>query len=264
MRRATDDVEASVRDRLFLLNFPATNNSETAYKMVREELRRLGSFLVRLGGSTPSMPALKSVMRQYENSRTELSAAATWLQGVDFAKAACGYFNNGMVNLPPGTDKAPPLAGTKRLAVVGGPFGSGDWELLNFVEALGARVVLNATDAGERGINPGPTHQCVDLVESLARATLDRCVDVFQRPNRRLYNWLGPRLEHRGVHGILLWCYIGCDLWRAEAASLREAFSLPVLSIEIEAGGGASPRNLGRIEAFIESIDVHTQASHVL
>ena len=34
------------------------------------------------------------------------------------------------------------------------------------------------------------------------------------------------------MRGIVLWHFTGCDLWRAEAQTLREAFGLPVLLLE--------------------------------
>jgi hypothetical protein len=45
---------------------------------------------------------------------------------------------------------------------------------------------------------------------------------------------------------------VGCDLWRAESESLREAFGLPVLLLSAEE---ASPsRSISRLEAFLESL----------
>jgi hypothetical protein len=61
-------------------------------------------------------------------------------------------------------------------------------------------------------------------------------------------------LAERRVRGIVLWVHVGCDLWRAEATSLREAFGLPVLVLdahEVRAGG---LRDTNRLAAFIESL----------
>jgi hypothetical protein len=61
-------------------------------------------------------------------------------------------------------------------------------------------------------------------------------------------------LAERRVRGIVLWVHVGCDLWRAEAASLRETFGLPLLvldSLDARAGG---LRDLNRLAAFIESL----------
>jgi hypothetical protein len=60
------------------------------------------------------------------------------------------------------------------------------------------------------------------------------------------------RLTARQVRGIVLWHYVGCDLWRAEAQPMREAFGLPVLLLD--ADEAAPNRNTGRLEAFLESL----------
>jgi hypothetical protein len=83
---------------------------------------------------------------------------------------------------------------------------------------------------------------------------LANCVDVFQRPNTRLYDWLRQRLEARGARGLVLWAHVGCDLWRAEAQSLREAFGLPLLVLDAGDAAGAWPRITSRIEAFLEAL----------
>ncbi len=128
--------------------------------------------------------------------------------------------------------------------------------LLGAIERAGGRVVLNATEAGERSLwSTPPLDQAQSDVGALAlltRSYLANCVDVFQRPNTRLYDWLRPRLSARQVRGIVLWHYIACDLWRAEAQPMREAFGLPVLLLD--ADEAAPNRSAGRLEAFLESL----------
>jgi hypothetical protein len=168
--------------------------------------------------------------------------------------------------------------------------------LLDAIERAGGRVVLNATEAGERSLwpvcppgqadasgtpaqtagaersvyaaetsidqpgqdSPAPVsspESCslkAALPALLARRFVAQCVDVFQRPNTRLYDWLRERLTARQVRGIVLWHYVGCDLWRAEAQPMREAFGLPVLLLD--ADEAAPNRNAGRLEAFLESL----------
>jgi hypothetical protein len=136
--------------------------------------------------------------------------------------------------------------------------------LLDAIEKAGGRVVLNATEAGERSLWPtspldqaqpaagAPAQPDAALLALLARGWLANCVDVFQRPNTRLYDWLRERLTARQAHGIVLWHYVGCDLWRAEAQPMRAAFGLPVLLLDADE---ATPRrNTGRLEAFLESL----------
>jgi benzoyl-CoA reductase/2-hydroxyglutaryl-CoA dehydratase subunit BcrC/BadD/HgdB len=90
--------------------------------------------------------------------------------------------------------------------------------------------------------------------ESLAQAYFDAMTDVFQRPNTRLYDWLRVRLAARRVRGLVLWHYVGCDLWRAEAQSLREGLGLPVLLLDADETAAASARSAGRIAAFVECL----------
>jgi hypothetical protein len=65
---------------------------------------------------------------------------------------------------------------------------------------------------------------------------------------------LKDRLGARAIRGIVLWHYVGCDLWRAEAQSLREAFGLPLLLLDAGNAPLASARDNGRVEAFVESL----------
>jgi benzoyl-CoA reductase/2-hydroxyglutaryl-CoA dehydratase subunit BcrC/BadD/HgdB len=128
--------------------------------------------------------------------------------------------------------------------------------LLDAIERAGGRVVLNATEAGERSLWPasplGQAQPDDEAPARFARGYLANCVDVYQRPNTRLYDWLRPRLSARRVRGIVLWHYVACDLWRAEAQPMREAFGLPVLLLD--ADEAAPKRSTGRLEAFLESL----------
>jgi hypothetical protein len=162
-------------------------------------------------------------------------------------------------------DAPPPRPDAIPLAVVGGPLPRWQAHVLETMERAGGRVVLNATEAGERSlgtsaslsalsVNAGEHAGVPGLLRLLTRSWLDNCVDVFQRPNTRLYDWLKPRLTARKVRGIVLWHYVGCDLWRAEVQPLREAFGLPVLLLEAAEVAGDAPRQTGRIQAFLEAL----------
>ena len=70
----------------------------------------------------------------------------------------------------------------------------------------------------------------------------------------RVSTWLKPRLASRHARGIVLWHFTGCDLWRAEAQTLREAFGLPVLLLEASEEPGVARRILNRLEAFVETL----------
>ncbi|MCX6930130.1 MAG: 2-hydroxyacyl-CoA dehydratase family protein [Verrucomicrobia bacterium] len=318
LRRGFDSVAHAVSSRAFLFNLPVTWQTPVAQQIYRDELRRLGQFLIGLGGHVPATEELSELMTQYSHARSRLLEAAAWCAARPYAEAVARFHLDGSVNLPPVLDCLQPqqlvgqpgtnppshritslavAAGDSRvqgtnsvpLALVGGPLPQSQMPLLDAIEKAGGRVVLNATEAGERSLWPkcwpnqaqGPeaersihvtdasvhetapdsialrpapaasnTHTA--LTDLLAHNYLTHCVDVFQRPNTRLYDWLRPRLADRKARGIMLWHYVGCDLWRAEAQSLREAFGLPVLLLT--ADETMPQRNTGRLEAFLESL----------
>lgn len=253
MRRAFD-ASAHERSRLFLFNVPATWQSPVAKKMYRAEMERLGRFLVGLGGQAPGPDYLAEIMRTRDQARTHLREAAPHFSARPLAEAIARFHWDGTVCLPPAPAAVVP--GRVPVAIVGGPLCAAQWPLLDALENAGARVVLNGTESGERSLLPRMplADWSHDPFGALVEGCFDHGVDVFQRPNTRLYEWLGRILRERGGRGLILWSWFACDLWRAEAASLREAFGLPVLSLEAGETPGVAPRELGRLQAFLEML----------
>jgi len=260
LRRGFDVVAGGAPGRVFLFNLPATWQTAVAERIFASELERLGGFLVALGGHSPTIEGLAETMTRYRLARSQLLEAAAHLPARQYGEAIARFHWDGSVNLresvrAPGTDAIP-------LALVGGPLPAWQGHVLDAIESAGGRVVLNATEAGERSLGPAfsPEQAPVaagtlsDLVRLLTRFFLDNCVDVFQRPNTRLYDWLRERLAVRNVRGIVLWHYVGCDLWRAEAQPLRETFGLPVLLLDVNEAAGDALRQSGRIQAFLEAL----------
>ena len=87
------------------------------------------------------------------------------------------------------------------LAVLGGPLLETDCAFFDLVEHAGGRVVLDATEGGERTLpRPfDPARLAADPLEELADAYFDGIPDAFRRPNSRLYEWLGRELAARQV-----------------------------------------------------------------
>ncbi len=262
LRRGFDAVAARAPARRFLFNLPATWQTPVAERLFCGELERLSWFLVRLGGQAPSAENLRAVLDRYACARRRLLQAAGSCPGRQYAEAVAHFHWDGSVCLP---ENGAGAAGAIPLALVGGPLPRAQWRLLETLERAGGRVVLDATEAGERslwdtppagGLPEGtpPACDCEPALQGLARLYLANCVDVFQRPNTRLYAWLRRRLEARGARGLVLWAHVGCDLWRAEAQSLREAFGLPLLVLDADDAAGAWPRITSRIEAFLEAL----------
>ena len=250
MRRAADAVAFKAGSRNFLFNLPATWQSLAARRLYHAELARLGKHLQALGGRAPTAEELATVIRDYEVRRAGLLSFIEQNSARQGAEALANWFSGGSSLAAPSDATAQGV----RLALVGGPLLPSHWPLFDAVAAAGGCVVLNATEPGERCLLPPlPTLAAGwDPLITLADHYFDHAVDVFHRPNSRLYAWLRARLDERQARGLVLWHNVGCDLWRAEAQPLREAFGLPVLLLE--ADGAALPRSTGRLEAFIESL----------
>jgi benzoyl-CoA reductase/2-hydroxyglutaryl-CoA dehydratase subunit BcrC/BadD/HgdB len=255
MRYAAALVEQNGDLPVFLMNVPSTWQTPSARKLYLEELGRLGDFLVRLGGTAPSQGDLSRVMLEYDLARSKLRAARTRMSARQFAQALAGL---GASDGPaPDAGLGEPPAARVPLAVVGGPLLETDYVLFDLVEQAGARLVLNATEGGERTL-PGPfdpQRLWDDPLQELADAYFGTIPDVFRRPNGGLYEWLGDQIAARGVRGILFRRYLWCDLWHAELHRLKQWSPVPVLDID---GGdqdrSATSRTLGRLEAFVETL----------
>jgi hypothetical protein len=279
LRRGFDAVAGTLPGRFFLFNLPATWQAPVAERLFCSELERLGHFLVRLGGQAPSGERLQAVLDRYGRARRRLLQAAPACPARQYAEAIARFHWDGSVCLP---EHGGPVGASVPLALMGGPLPRAQWRLLEILERAGGRVVLNATEAGERslwaaapagdrgeapssdgagaeaghiaGASESEAGRALAGATGLAREYLAHCVDVFQRPNTRLYAWLRERLDARGARGLVLWAYVGCDLWRAEAQSLREAFGRPLLLLDAEEVASGWPRITGRIEAFLEAL----------
>jgi hypothetical protein len=251
MRRAAD-AAAGGHTRVFLLNLPATWQTPAVRRLYHYEIKRLGRFLVDLGGRPPADEKLESVILDWNRRLQQLHKILPHARSRQAAETLMSFFHDGIVPgiVPPAISSGTPLA------LVGGPLLPSQFAIFDAIESVGGRVVLNATEPGERCLLP-PLAPRLNDQTPLALLTdhyFDHSVDVFHRPNSRLYKWLGTRLAERHVQGILLWIHVGCDLWRSEAASLREAFGLPVLVLDEHETRGVGQRDLGRLCAFVESM----------
>ena len=255
MRRSFDALVADQRLDLFLFNLPATWQTASVRQLYRSELSRLGRWLVKLGGSTPANDVLRQVIRESQQARLQLLAAVGQFSARQYAEAIASFQRLGSVQWPakatPAADSAVPLA------LVGTHFPASQWDLLDRIEQFGGRIVLNATPAGERSLATADgvdasAEALEDPAEFLTTRFFQSSLDIFQRPNRRLYTWLQERMVSRGARGIVLWSYVNCDLWRAEAQTMKEVFGLPVCLLEGDELEGCSARTAGRLQAFLE------------
>jgi benzoyl-CoA reductase/2-hydroxyglutaryl-CoA dehydratase subunit BcrC/BadD/HgdB len=249
MRRGFDTAMFHGRRRAFLFNLPATQTA-SAKQIYRDELERLGRFLVELGGKAPSEDGLRGEILRTEAARRRLREAAPNAAARSLAGAVAQFHEKGNYAAP--AEFASGKEAT--LALVGGPLSVADWDLFEAIEAAGGRVALNATKTGERSLCPEVDSAGLTDADALASGYFDQITDVFQRPDRRLHAWLKPRLVSRSVRGIVLRHFSRCDLWSAQAQSLRETTGLPVLPLEAGEAAGLSARDINGLRAFVEML----------
>ena len=273
MRYAAALIESRGGCPVFLMNVPSTWQTPLAGKMYLEELFRLGRFLIALGGSAPEETALVEGMSAYDRSRQSLQSIRDKFSARQFAEAIVAVresvagasrvtrleraWKERCIAATPFQGVSPdvPTAGVP-LAIVGGPLWESDYALYDFVEELGGRIVLDATEGGQRTLPRrfDPVRMASAPVLELADAYFDAIPDAFRRPNERLYQWLGRELADRQVRGILLRRYVWCDTWHAEAQRLKQWSGLPVLELDVGPDSTMSRPARGRMEAFLETL----------
>jgi len=288
MRRIADLVEREGTQPVFLANIPVTWETETSHDFYRDELQRLGRWLIALGGTAPTGSQLLSLCCRYEEARVALLAIRDGMTARQFSKAILAL-RSGDLATPISEDQSKKLlagegdqskklpspacrtrqdgrgAGSEGegiqlgipLAILGGPLVSQDFDLFDLVEAAGGRVVLDATDAGPRTLPAALNRRQMDQdpLAALADAYFSAIPDVFRRPNDALYRWLAAEIDASGIRGILFRRYVWCDLWHAELFRLKEWSPVPLLEIDVAgAEGSAQCRTSGRLEAFLEML----------
>jgi benzoyl-CoA reductase/2-hydroxyglutaryl-CoA dehydratase subunit BcrC/BadD/HgdB len=139
------------------------------------------------------------------------------------------------------------------LAVVGGPMTARDLCVLDMLEQGGGRIVLNASESGQRCLpaswgNRGPDSP----LATLAAAYFGAIPDAFRRPDDLLYEYLRRELAARQVRGIVFVRQAWCDLWHAQASRMRSAFALPLLDLDVSCPDSASVSLSNRIQSFLE------------
>jgi len=257
MRRGFDVLIRRCDAASFLMNVPSTWQNLAAQNLYVDELRRLGRFLVGLGGKSPTPAGLAEVMLEYDAVRASIRASRAYLSARQYAEAIAAFGRDGpdgIANYLPGSAL---LNSGVPLAIVGGPLMWSDFDIYDVVERSGGRIVLDATETGERGMC-GPFDRRrirEDPLAELANAYFGGIQDASRRPNSELYRWLAHELAARAVRGIICRRYVWCDTWHAELQRLKEWTDLPVLDIDV-AGNTEIERQRwqNRIRAFLETL----------
>jgi len=250
MRRVAELIARSSELPVFLMNVPSTWQTSTAQQLYIAELKRLGRFMVRLGGKSPSREQLAEVMREYDTTRSRIRAARGVLSARHYSEAIATFHRKGSADLaPPG---AVPTPRGVPLALVGGPLMANHFQVFDVIEKAGGHVVLDATETGERTLpTPFDRRQLADdpLME-LAIAYFGSIPDAFRRPNSELYRWLKRNVTERDVRGLILRRYVWCDTWHAEVQRMREWANVPLLDLDIGDDDHDS-RTASQIQSFL-------------
>jgi len=257
MRRAFDILVRKCDLPAFLMNVPNTWQNLESQKLYIDELKRLSRFMVRLGGKSPSNEKLTAIMLEYDAARASVLSARDYLSAGRYAKAIAALGRNGPDKTIDYVTAAHPTIGGVRLAMIGGPLMKQDFVLFEIIEQSGGRIVLDATETGERGLcGPFDRRRLHDepLME-LADAYFGGIRDISRRPNSELYKWLKRELASRQVQGIVFRRYLWCDMWHAELRRLKDFSDLPVLDIDTAGDNEMErQRTTNRIRAFMEML----------
>lgn len=249
--RRTADIARVPDARAHVFHVPHTWETAAAQRLYRDELRRLGAVMERGGGTTPSAAALRDAMERYDRARARLAEVRSCCPARVAAELRERLYTEGPDLQAAAKETAPRGA---PVALVGGPLLAEHRALLDLIEGSGARIVLDATEHGERALPPRFDRRALkdDPFEALADAYFNGIADAFQRPNTRLYTYLRDCFRERGVRGVILVHYRWCDTWRAEAGRMRDWLEVPLLAVDLDSEPALDGRVQTRIESFAE------------
>lgn len=226
MRRMAERLARRSRTPVFLMNVPATWG-RAGSDLYTAELRRLGDFLVALGGTGPSRETLIEQMRTCD-ARRRRQAVARSSESLSASDAV-------------------------RLGLVGGPLRRQDLWIFDLLDELGAQVVLDATETGER-CQPAPFEETLlenDPLAELTRAYFATIPDVCRRPDTHLHDYLRLHIARRSVQGLVLVRYLWCDQWHAQGGRLKETMHLPLVQIDLGDQDHQLQRTRTRLETLV-------------
>jgi benzoyl-CoA reductase/2-hydroxyglutaryl-CoA dehydratase subunit BcrC/BadD/HgdB len=255
MRYASAYLDQASITSTFLLNVPSTWQRPQVRQLYRQELQRLGRFLVQAGGCAPTREQLEMTIEQYHDRRAAALQSRPRLPARQWAET--------LVRLRSGQTSSKIAASARAcddgipLVLIGGPLLANDDSFLELVEMAGGRIVVDGSEGGERTLPAAVDrrHLRDDPLDELIRIYFDTIPDVSRRPNTCLYEWLGAQLSVHSARGIILRRYSFCDLWHAELQRLRQWSDVPLLDIDVAASDeGELSRVRGRIEAFLEML----------
>jgi len=183
MRRAYDVVARTCSVPAFLMNVSTVWQNPIARDMYLGELKRLGDFLVGLGGAAPSDEYLAEVMVSFGDARASLITNEARMSPRRLAGAIMEFGETGRFDAVKEEDCGESLDGLVPMALVGGPLRKEDLAIFELVEESGGSVVLDASETGRAGMCR--RFDCDSLrdrpLAELADAYLNGIRDISQR-----------------------------------------------------------------------------------
>ncbi|MFW6033374.1 MAG: 2-hydroxyacyl-CoA dehydratase [Phycisphaeraceae bacterium] len=238
----------------FLLSLPATWQTPAGHRLYQAELRRLGRFLVSLGGEAPSPDRLAETMLRFGLARRALRDRRATLSARDWIEQVRTFHATGQ--LPPESAAPADRERGVPLALVGGELPAHhDW-LYDAIAEAGGRVALEATDTGLRGLPHPYDRRAVreDPFAELAAAWFGSIEHPFRRPNTGFFQQLARDLPASGAAGAILLRTPWCDIWAAEVPRIKQWLDLPALILDLDDDPRARARGEGRVQAFLEML----------
>jgi benzoyl-CoA reductase/2-hydroxyglutaryl-CoA dehydratase subunit BcrC/BadD/HgdB len=254
MRRISELIAQNTTCPVFLMNVPHTWESINARSLYASEIHRMGRFLVRLGGESPSREMLAGVMLDYDAKRSAIIESRGRMTARMHSQSLADFHGSGGV-VPEQPDCGFQPSGIP-IGLVGGPLLAEQFEIFNMIEAAGGHIAMDGTETGERTL-PGRFDRRLvqhDPFSALADAYFTVIPDAARRPNTRLYAWLKQRMDKRKLKGIILIRPVWCDNWHAESQRIKEWLNVPLFDLNITEDSSDMNRKLTRLGAFMEML----------
>ncbi|MHC4663827.1 MAG: 2-hydroxyacyl-CoA dehydratase subunit D [Planctomycetota bacterium] len=260
MRRALEALSENLKREVHPVQLPATRTEESAEYYASQIKRMVGDIEKRHGIKFDGEKALewqkeraraaeviRKAVRSGGISPTDVHALFSLFTAAQPA-GLTEFLENAIA-------ESAPFEATRKIIVTGSPVAREDDDIFRMLESRGAAVIplnctgLNSVDDERVPENGG------DLIEKLALDAFHKPACARNRPNADVFKRIQNELKESEASGVIVKCLKFCDNWYSERERLRENLGVPVLVFDSAYSEGERERILGRIEAFLETIE---------